>query len=80
MILLKTPKNYKNRGGQKMLRFECLNDFNGECSDMELMLFSNCVIYDALKQNFEDDTEAFEQMYDELTTRTQHSGNQLQLR
>lgn len=63
-----------------MLRFECLNDFNGECSDMELMLFSNCVIYDALQQNFDDDTEAFEQMYDELTTRTQHSGNQLQLR
>ena len=80
MILLKTPKNYKNRGGAKMLRFECLNDFNGECSDMELMLFSNCVIYDALHQNFDDNTEAFEQMYDELTTRTQHSGNQLQLR
>ena len=63
-----------------MLRFESLNDFNGECSDMELMLFSNCVIYDALHQNFDDDTEAFEQMYDELTTHTQHSGNQLQLR
>ena len=80
MILLKTPKNYKTAGVQKMLRFKSLNDFNGECSDMELMLFSNCVIYDALKQNFDDNTETFEQMYDELTTRTQHSGNQLQLR
>ena len=63
-----------------MLRFKCLNDFNGECSDIELIAFINCVIYDALNQNFDDNTEAFEQMYDELTTRTRHSGNQLQLR
>lgn len=62
-----------------MLRFKSLADFNGDCCDMELMLFSNCVIYDALHQNFDDDTEAFEQMYDELTTRIQHSGNQLPL-
>lgn len=63
-----------------MLRFKSLTDFNCACSDMELMLFSNCVIYDALHQNFDDNSEAFEQMYDELTTRTQHSGNQLPLR
>lgn len=63
-----------------MLRFKSLTDFNGECCDMELMLFSNCVIYDALHQNFDDTSKAFEQMYDELTTRTQHSGNQLPLR
>ena len=63
-----------------MLRFKSLNDFNSECSDMELMLFSNCVIYDALHQNFDDNNEAFEQIYDELTTRIQHSGNQLPLR
>ena len=63
-----------------MLRFKSLNDFKGECSDMELMLFNNCVIYDALHQNFDDNNEAFEQIYDELTTRIQHSGNQLPLR
>ena len=63
-----------------MLRFECLADFSGECSDMELIAFSNCVIYNALQQNFDDETEAFEQMYNELTTLTNHSGNQLPLR
>ena len=63
-----------------MLRFKSLADFNGGCSDMELILFSNCVIYDALHQNFDDNNEAFEQIYDELTTRTRHNGNQLPLR
>lgn len=63
-----------------MLHFECLSDFSGECSDMELIAFSNCVIYNALNQNFDDNSYEFEQMYNELTTRTKHSGNQLPLR
>lgn len=63
-----------------MLHFECLADFNGECSDMELIAFSNCVVYDALNQNFDDNSDEFEQMYNELTTGIKHNGNQLPLR